>query len=44
MNAAHLDLCSSQEWRDMLRDFVLPFALADARLGDDVLEVGPGPG
>lgn len=28
----------------MLRDFVLPFALADARLGDDVLEVGPGPG
>lgn len=28
----------------MLRDLILPYALADARLGDDVLEVGPGPG
>jgi len=44
MNEDHLALCSSDGWRDMLRDFILPFALADARLGDDVLEVGPGPG
>lgn len=28
----------------MLRDLILPYALADAKLGDDVLEVGPGPG
>lgn len=28
----------------MLRDFIVPYALADARLGDDVLEIGPGPG
>lgn len=44
MNADHLDLCSSDGWRDVLRDMVLPYALADAELGDDVLEVGPGPG
>jgi len=44
MNAEHLALCASEGWRDALRDFILPYALADARLGDDVLEVGPGPG
>ena len=44
MNADHLDLCSSEGWRELLRDFILPFALANASLGDDVLEVGPGPG
>jgi SAM-dependent methyltransferase len=44
MNEAHRELCASEEWRDALRDFVLPFALAEARVGDDVLEVGPGPG
>jgi SAM-dependent methyltransferase len=44
MNAAHLEVCASQEWKDALRDWILPFALADAQLGDDVLEVGSGPG
>jgi SAM-dependent methyltransferase len=44
MNAEHLQLCASEGWRDALRDLILPYALADARLGDDVLEVGPGPG
>ena len=44
MNPEHLELCASDEWRDALRDFILPYALADARLGDDVLEVGAGPG
>jgi SAM-dependent methyltransferase len=44
VNAAHLAFCGSEEWRTMLRDAVLPYALGDARLGDDVLEVGPGPG
>jgi SAM-dependent methyltransferase len=28
----------------VLRDLIIPYALRDARLGDDVLEVGPGPG
>jgi len=44
MNAEHLEICGSEGWRDALRDLILPYALADARLGDDVLEVGPGPG
>lgn len=44
MNADHLELCASEGWREVLRDLILPYALADTRLGDDVLEVGPGPG
>ena len=44
MNAEHLELGASDEWRDLLRDLVLPYALNGADLGDDVLEVGPGPG
>lgn len=28
----------------MIRDVILPWAIGDARLGDDVLEVGPGYG
>jgi SAM-dependent methyltransferase len=44
MNPAHLQFCASDEWRDALRDWIIPYAVADARLGDDVLEVGPGPG
>ena len=44
MNAEHLRLCASDEWRDILRDLVLPYALDHADLGDDVLEIGPGPG
>ncbi len=44
MNSEHLELCASDEWRDTLRDLIIPYALADARLGDDVLEVGSGPG
>lgn len=44
MNPEHLEICASEGWRDVLRDLVLPYALAGARLGDDVLEVGPGPG
>jgi len=44
MNPQHLEVCSSEEWRTTLRDMILPYALDGARLGDDVLEVGPGPG
>jgi SAM-dependent methyltransferase len=44
MNRDHLEVCASDGWREALRDVILPYALADARLGDRVLEVGPGPG
>lgn len=44
MNREHLELCASEEWRQTLRDLVLPFALDGGQLGDHALEVGPGPG
>lgn len=47
MNQDHLTLLRSPEWRDLLDELILPFAIGDAgweALGDQVLEVGPGPG
>lgn len=44
MNRAHLELCSSAEWADAVRGEIIPWVLGDMDLGDDVLEVGPGPG
>jgi SAM-dependent methyltransferase len=44
MNERHLQLCASAEWADTVRRQILPWALAGQDLGDDVLEVGPGPG
>ena len=44
MNAAHLEFCASPDWRQLVEEIVLPAALADVDLGDDVIEVGPGPG
>ena len=37
-------MCGSDEWRQAMRDVILPWALGDTDLGDDVLEVGPGYG
>ncbi len=37
-------MCGSDEWRQMIRDVILPWALGEVSLGDDVLEVGPGYG
>jgi SAM-dependent methyltransferase len=37
-------VCGSDEWRAHIREEVLPWALGDHELGDDVLEVGPGYG
>jgi SAM-dependent methyltransferase len=36
--------CGSDEWRALVRESILPWALEDVDLGDDVLEVGPGYG
>jgi ubiquinone/menaquinone biosynthesis C-methylase UbiE len=44
MNALHLKLCSSDEWADSVKKWIIPGALDGVTLGDDVLEVGPGPG
>ncbi len=43
MNENHRQ-CGSAEWRALIRDSILPWALGDVDLGDDVLEVGPGYG
>jgi SAM-dependent methyltransferase len=47
VNSEHLELLRSAGWRELLRDFVIPFALERVdfhSLGDDVLEIGSGPG
>ncbi len=43
MNENH-KYCGSDEWRAVVRDSIIPSALGDEDLGDDVLEVGPGYG
>ena len=43
MNEAHRK-CGSEEWRQAMREVIMPWALGDTELGDDVLEVGPGYG
>ena len=44
MNQLHLELCSSAEWADTVRRFMIPWALEGIELGGHVLEIGPGPG
>ncbi len=43
MNEAH-EYCGSDEWRQTIREVILPWALAETDLGANVLEVGPGYG
>src|SRR4051812_397448 len=43
MNKAH-EVCGSDEWRQAIREVILPWALGETDLGVDVLEVGPGYG
>ena len=44
MNQTHLDYLASPEWTDRLQTELLPWLESDIELGDDVLEIGPGPG
>lgn len=44
MNEEHMKICSSPEWAEYAENELLPWALGSYNLGDDVLEVGPGPG
>jgi SAM-dependent methyltransferase len=44
MNRRHLEFCASPEWADIVENEILPWAVGDLDLGDDVLEVGSGPG
>ena len=42
MNAVHNVLCSSGWWSRRVERELVPWGLEGARLGDDVLEIGPG--
>jgi len=44
VNKAHLEFLASPDWARMLESDLLPWLSSVAELGDDVLEVGPGPG
>ena len=44
MNDEHLRLCASAEWAALVRDDLLPWVLGEDEFGDDVLELGAGPG
>ncbi|MGF7234006.1 MAG: class I SAM-dependent methyltransferase [Frankia sp.] len=44
MNDGHLRYLASPEWAEALRRDLLPWLTRAVDLGDDVLEIGPGPG
>lgn len=44
MNRFHRWYCRTGHWRHEIQDEILPWVLHDLDLGDDVLEIGPGPG
>jgi ubiquinone/menaquinone biosynthesis C-methylase UbiE len=44
MNENHAKVCPSPEWAAHIQDEVLPSLTEHADLGDDMLEIGPGPG
>jgi SAM-dependent methyltransferase len=44
VNQNHLQYLSSPEWARTLESELLPWVHAAGDLGDDVLEIGPGPG
>lgn len=44
MNEGHMKYLVSPEWAEQLRTNLLPWIKSSGNLGDDVLEIGPGPG
>jgi SAM-dependent methyltransferase len=44
MNERHLQICASAEWAETVKLEILPWARGKRDLGQNVLEVGPGPG
>jgi len=44
MNETHMQMCSSVEWAETVERWIIPWVLESVELGDDVIEVGPGPG
>jgi SAM-dependent methyltransferase len=44
VNRTHIEFLSSPRWAEMLEADLLPWVVRVGNLGDDVLEIGPGPG
>ena len=44
MNENHAEVCGSPEWADHIQTEILPSLTQHADLGDEMLEIGPGPG
>jgi SAM-dependent methyltransferase len=44
MNTIHRWYCRTGHWKQTVTGALMPWVLRDVDLGDDVLEVGPGPG
>lgn len=44
VGSEHLQISSSEYWYQRLRDILIPLVIGPVDLGDDVLELGPGPG
>ena len=44
MNENHAKLCPSPEWAEYMQREILPMLAGRAELGDEMLEIGPGPG
>jgi ubiquinone/menaquinone biosynthesis C-methylase UbiE len=44
VNQQHLEMCASPEWAEAVERWIIPWVLDSVDLGDDVLEIGPGPG
>jgi SAM-dependent methyltransferase len=44
MNAAHLEFCGGPVWQQMVEEMVMPTVMEGIDLGDDAVEIGPGPG
>lgn len=44
MNRVHRWLCRSARWKKVLEQTILPSVARDVDFGDNLLEVGPGPG
>jgi Dimethyladenosine transferase (rRNA methylation) len=44
MNCINRWVCRSKKWRTALETKLVPWTLDGAQLGDDALEIGPGPG
>jgi ubiquinone/menaquinone biosynthesis C-methylase UbiE len=44
MNENHAKVCGSAEWAEHIQNEILPEVTSGVDLGDDLLEIGPGPG